>query len=145
MLLSVVGQQTSLASTSQQSFLFGKFTANTRIEPWWAYLRKTYSHFYMNFFKDLMDSGLFDNSNDLQVELVRFCFLGLIQKELYNAEIVWNLHRIRKNNKADCPSGIPEVLFLNKPNFKTEVDYESLEFLEKELTVKKTNIWCSQI
>ena len=58
------------------SFLFGRSTANQRIEAWWSYLRKNCLHWWINYFKDLRDRGIFDDSNVFRTECLRFFFLG---------------------------------------------------------------------
>lgn len=40
-----------------------------------------------------------------------FVYGGLVQKELDEYVKEWNAHRLRRNNKALCPSGIVSVLY----------------------------------
>lgn len=44
-------------------------------------------------------------------DAVRFCFGPLIQRELDEFVNEWNHHRIRKSKMAECPGGIPELLY----------------------------------
>jgi len=48
---------------SGKGFLFGRSTANQRIEAWWSQLRKSYSQKWMNYFKDMADDGSHDESD----------------------------------------------------------------------------------
>ena len=45
------------------SFLSRKSIANQRIETWWSYLQKVFLQRWINYFKDLIDEGLFDPSD----------------------------------------------------------------------------------
>ena len=62
-------------------------------------------------FKDLRDSGLLYDSNDIQFECLKFCYTSLIREELHRFAMEWNLHRIRKSANAESPSGQPDVLY----------------------------------
>ena len=42
-----------------KSFLYGKSVANQRIEAWWGILRRGCSDWWIRFFKDMRDSGLY--------------------------------------------------------------------------------------
>lgn len=96
----------------------------------------------MNLFKDLIDIGLLDTDNKIHLELVRYCFLNIIQQQLNNTKKHWNLHTIRKMKNNVCPSGIPNVLYECPSLYKTEdfkfsLCHESLMSLEKELCKSK--------
>ena len=54
------------------SLFFGKSIANQPIEPWWSYLRKVFLQRWINYFKDLIDEGLFDPSDEVDQECLRF-------------------------------------------------------------------------
>lgn len=60
------------------SYMEGASTANQRIESWWGFLRKECMEFFISLFVDLKDRGLFDGGF-LDKNLIRFCFLGIIQ------------------------------------------------------------------
>ena len=66
------------AMAGQLSYLEGPSTANQRIEYWWSFLRRECTDFWMCLFRDLLDAGTF-HSGFLDVNLIRFCFLHLIQ------------------------------------------------------------------
>ena len=40
-----------------------------------------------------------------------FTFAGVLQSELDGFISDWNMHKIRHNSLADCPSGTPEDLY----------------------------------
>ena len=95
-----------------QSFMYGRSTSNQRIECFWAQLRRMLVHFWINFFRDMRDRGIFDNTNVIHIESVRFCFTSLLQNELNQAVYLWNNHSIRRQNfHNECPSGKPNLLY----------------------------------
>ncbi|CAH3115492.1 unnamed protein product [Porites lobata] len=97
--------------SGDKSFMYGKSTANQRIEAWWAYLRHSDMDWWINFFKDLRDSGDFKDYNQVHIECLRFCFMRVIQAELDRVAQHWNLHRIRSQHNVESPPGRPDTLF----------------------------------
>ena len=62
----------------EQPFLYGRSTANQRIESWWGILRRQCAQFWMDCLEELKDNGYF--SGDLiDKSLVQFCFTALLQ------------------------------------------------------------------
>jgi hypothetical protein len=76
------------------SIFMGKSTSNQRIEAWWSILRKQNADWWMAYFKDLRDSGVYHDGNPLHNECLRFCFMGVIQAELDRVLKEWNIHTI---------------------------------------------------
>lgn len=95
--------------SGDKSFMYGRSTSNQRIESWWSILRRGCSEWWISFFKDMRDSGLFDDSNAIHRQCLRFCFMGVLQKELHKVATLWNTHRIRKNTNIESPAGRPDV------------------------------------
>ena len=95
----------------QKSFLYGRSVSNQRIEAWWSFLRNNDTDWWINFFKDLRDVGLYCDDNPLHVECLRFCFIPLLQKELNRVAQHWNLHKIRPSLNQESPPGRPDVLY----------------------------------
>ena len=58
--------------------LIGSSTTNQRIESWWGQLRKESAEYYITLFKEMQSTGQFSGDN-VDKELVRFCFLDLVQ------------------------------------------------------------------
>lgn len=54
---------------------------------------------------------LIKNFNYIYSELMRFCFLPMVQNDLDMVRRTWNNHRIRKIKNVDAPSGKPDMLF----------------------------------
>ena len=66
---------------------------------------------WINFFKDLCDSTMFDPSLSHHINCLRFCFLGLLQSELDETRDLWNNHHIRKTSNSECPAGRPNIWY----------------------------------
>lgn len=129
------GSSSSNQQTTCRGFLYGKSVANQRIEAWWSILRKCNSSWWMNYFKDMRDSGLFDGSDPLQCNCLQFCFMPLIRKELYQVARLWNLHYIRKSTSNDI-HGRPDVLYFLSHNRQT-IDYKK-SYNSMDLDVAET-------
>ena len=90
------------------SFSIGTSTSNQRIEAYWSHLIKDGTGWWMNFFKDVRDFGLFDDSDPVQVDLIRFCFMAILRHELHKVVEMWNQHIIAlskcgKNGSRERP------------------------------------------
>lgn len=109
---------------SEKSFLFGKSVANQRIEAWWSTMRKTHSDWWIQLFKELRANGDFCDSDPIHTDCLKFCFMDVLQDELNNVAINWNLHRIRLQ-KVDSPSGRPDVLYF-MPVLQDTQDYKRM-------------------
>ena len=90
---------------------FVKSVSNQRIENWWSRLRKQYTSWVMNFFKQMIDDGHFSLCNHVHKECAWFVFKDLIQADLDEIKLQWNTHYIRRSKEHTIP-GIPEELFL---------------------------------
>lgn len=115
-----------------KSFIYGKSTTNQRIESWWGILRKLGIHWWINFFKDIRDSGIYNFENPLTKECLKFCFMNALQTDLDRIAQHWNSHTIRRQKRyAELPSGKPDVMYYvpeltNGYNFKTSVNHEDV-------------------
>ena len=96
---------------SANSFIFGSSMSNQRIEYWWSFLCKNLLNWWINYFKDLTEQNIFDNSLPHHVESIRFCFSEILQRELDEVRVLWNNHYMRKNRRAECPNGRTDILF----------------------------------
>ncbi|XP_063971427.1 uncharacterized protein LOC135158071 [Lytechinus pictus] len=125
-----------------RSYLEGPSTANQRIEYWWSFLRRECMEFWIYFFRDLQDDGDFIG-NFVDVNLLRFCFLHLIQAELDEVVDVWDRHLIRPSRNVQAPSGRPNIMF-NLPSLYTTRDYlhgvsqERMQACKEECVFRKT-------
>ena len=103
----------------------------------------------MNYFKDLRDRGIFDDSILFHTECLRFCFLGTFQDELTKFMTFLNHHRIRKVKNSESPSGIPDYLYYNSgsnnnlsTDYKITVDMTDIT-LAKSFTKSPNILGCS--
>ena len=94
-----------------QSFLRGKSTHNQRIESYWRQFRHCLGNFYMDLFKSMEFENIFNASNPLHVECLRFSFGKLIEEDMEIARKEWNEHRVRKQNNRNVEGGIPNELY----------------------------------
>ena len=130
------------------SFLFGKSFANQRIEAWWSYLRKVFLQRWINYFKDLIDEVLFDPSDEVDQECIRFSFYGILQDELDEIMKAWNQHRIRRTRTSEGNNGVPDVMYFlpnryGKENRRNEIEGAGLllsrEFINEPPYYERSN------
>ena len=95
----------------EQSFLYGKSSSIQCIEAWWGVLMRGCMDWWICFFKDLGDIGLYLEDDDIQVECLKFCFMPVIREELRMFAMQWNLHNIRPSRNEDSPSWQPDLLY----------------------------------
>ena len=94
-----------------RSFCYGKSISNQRIEAWWSFLRRECADWWINYFKDVRERGIYNDGNNIHVECLKFCFSDLIQKELQRVARLWNLRKIRPSTNADLPDGRPDIMY----------------------------------
>lgn len=106
------------------SFAIGRSTANQRIEAYWSHLVKDGPGWWINFFKDLVDLGLYNTSDPVHVECIRFCFMEILRGELYEVTELWNQHIISpsKFGNSSGPRGKPDCMYF-LPHLYNTVDY----------------------
>lgn len=102
------------------SFLTGTSPSNQRIEQFWSTLRTGFSAFWRNHFRDMVDMGILNINDAIHLEFLRFCFMPLIQNDLYKFTRLWNNHRIRQQRNSEVPSGIPNVLYYQPEVFHSQ-------------------------
>ena len=112
------------------SIILGKSTSNQRIEAWWSILRKQNTDWWITYFKDLRDTGVYDDGNPLHCECLKFCFMGIIQTELDNVVKEWNTYTISAKRNAEGPKGKPDVMYFN-PEFYHTDSYGTIADLEE--------------
>ena len=118
-----------------KSFMYGKSTANQRIEASWGRLRQGCAEWWITYFKDLRDSGLYCDDDIIHRECLKFCFMDVIQSELHRAALEWNVYRIRPSNNVESPPGKPDVLYFvpasaESQDYMTPVDIDGIEIAE---------------
>lgn len=123
---------------AERSFLYGRSTANQRIEAWWSQLKRLSGHEWINFFKDLRDAGIFDTSDDIHIECARFAFMSLIQRDFSRIAEMWNQHRIRRQPNVECPPGKPDVMYFLPEVYDTRDCKRHLHYSAAEIQQVKT-------
>lgn len=108
----------------ERSVSIGRSTANQRIEMLWSFLMRHFTIFWRSLFMDMIEQGLLNNADPLQLECLRFCFLPLIQKHLDTFKDYWNKHRVRNQPTSDGVFDIPDVMF-----------YQPLMFGKQEMSL----------
>lgn len=104
------------------SVITGRSVANQRIERWWGILRHFGLQYWINLFKDLVDSAVYSPADNLQLQAFRFSFKDVLQQELNKIAEAWNIHNMRPVNNAESPSGKPDMLFF-MPELKGAKSY----------------------
>ena len=59
--------------------------------------------------------GIFDASNEIRLQCIRFCFLPILQGKLNDAVVLWNNHYIRATKNGECIPDRPDVLHYTPP------------------------------
>lgn len=122
--------------SGEKSFMYGKSTSNQRIEAWWGRLRQGCAEWWIEFFKNLRDSGLYNDDNVIHRECLKFCFMDLIKSELHRVVLEWNVHRIRPSTNLESPSGKPDLLYFlpeltGVQDYCTPIDMDEIEIAER--------------
>lgn len=125
------------------SFMSGRSVSNQRIEAWWSMLRKIDTDFWISYFKDLRETGLYNDGNIIHVNCLKFCFMPLLQEEVSRCAELWNLHRIRPQSlNYDSPSGRPDILYFlpelkGRVNYVHEVTLDDIEVAEEVISERQ--------
>ena len=132
-----------------QSFLYGKSSSNQRIEAWWGMLKRGGMAWWINFFKDLRDYGLYLEDNVIEAECLKFCFMPVIREELHKFAIQWNLHKIRPSRNAESPGGRPDLLYhvpdlTGARDLIIPVSHEDVDMAEQLCGVRSPEHGCSE-
>ncbi|XP_034068670.1 uncharacterized protein LOC117544015 isoform X11 [Gymnodraco acuticeps] len=68
------------------------------------------TQFWIELFSDLRERHLFNGSHEHKC-LLRYVFLGILQKDLDEYRQLWNNHTIRPVRLSQCPSGKPDAMY----------------------------------
>eukprot|EP00112_Aurelia_sp_Birch-Aquarium-sp1_P017080 Seg3932.3 transcript_id=Seg3932.3/GoldUCD/mRNA.D3Y31 product="hypothetical protein" protein_id=Seg3932.3/GoldUCD/D3Y31 len=129
------------------SFAYGKSVSNQRIECWWSHLKKCSIGWWRDYFKSLRNRNMFDDSNPIHTQCLKFCFYGILQDELDSVKDNWNHHKIRPNKYADAPHGKPDLLYFlpgrhGTNEYKTNCNRQDV-LLAESLTGDLSTFGCS--
>lgn len=84
----------------ENSFLYGTSISDKWIEAWWGQLRKGCADWWIRYFKDMRDGGLYCDSDVIHVQCLRFCSMSILQDELH-----------RPSSNPGPPPGRPDMLY----------------------------------
>ncbi|XP_053389548.1 uncharacterized protein LOC128552527 [Mercenaria mercenaria] len=132
-------------ANTTEHFRYGRSTANQRIENWWCFLRRQCTEFWISFFQMLKRDGLF-NGNLLELEIMRFVFMEIIQNDLDEIKMLWNLHPIRRTKNDQLAYGRPVMMFTSPEEYGVydyirPVPCHYLQECKEECTFKD-NVFC---
>ena len=74
---------------------YGSSHTNQRIKNWWSHFRRGYSNWVINFFKDMVHSGILILGHPVHMECIWFVFSDFLQHELDMVKEEWNNRYIR--------------------------------------------------
>ena len=97
-------------NNSVNSFSIVPSTLNQPIEAYWSKFRQYRIDWWQDFFKDMVDLELFNPASCDLVDCLKFCFIGVLRKELKEMAEKWNEHMISKTSKGG-PSGRPDAMY----------------------------------
>lgn len=107
------------AHSGVNSFIVGTSPANQKIESFWSQLAKDRPSWWRNFFKELTDCGVLDAANPVIADCIRFCFMAILRRELYELIIRWNQHILAPSKSSTLTRGRPDSLFFLPELFGT--------------------------
>ncbi|KAK3754527.1 hypothetical protein QZH41_000974 [Actinostola sp. cb2023] len=124
--------------SSSKSFIQGKSSANQRIESWWSKLRDGGGGWWINMFKDLRDSGIYNDSD-----------FPLLRQELHLVAELWNTHNIQSQKRHEVRGGKPDIMFFmpascNTVNYLRRVDMEDVG-LCRQMYTERCDDYCKHI
>ncbi|KAH3747056.1 hypothetical protein DPMN_181477 [Dreissena polymorpha] len=135
--------------SGMNSYMTGRSTGNQRIERFWVNLRVSFTVFWRNYFKDMVDSGLLRIDDPVHLECLGFCFIPLIQRDLNPFTHLWNIHRIRQQRHVEAPNGIPIVMYYQPEaygtrdfSFRLPCELETIDRIQERYFVKKPQFGC---
>ena len=59
----------------------------------------------------MIDEVIFESSISYHVEANCFCYMAILQNEFNETISLWNSNHIRPVRNAECPGGLPNVLY----------------------------------
>ena len=131
----------------QQVYLSGPSTANQRIESFWGQLRRECMEFWMETFRNLQDSGSFVG-DFMDINILQFAFMAIIQDELDRVTSVWNNHIIRRSSNVNIPYGRPNCMYYTPEIFNCRDYLQNVSQLEldicKQYCVSRESISCDE-
>ena len=102
-----------------------------------GYKNSACADWWIRYFKDLRDSGLYSDENAVQREGMNFCFMDILRKELQRVARLCNLHRVRPFSNMEAAVGLSDFLF-----FLPEANY-AWNGYQKPVAVTRDELSCT--
>ena len=130
--------QVNSAGNPLNTFTVTTSSLNQRTEAYWSKLRQDRMGWQKSFFQGMVDMGLHNPSDQVQVKCLRYYFTNTIRKELSTVANEWNRHIISKSMNGE-PSGRPDTMFFLPHLYNAEkrlknIDLEEVELIYPEVT-----------
>ena len=97
-------------NNSVNLFSIAPSTHNRRIEAHWSKLRQARIGCWQDFFRDIVYLELFNPASRVLVDLLKFCFISVLRKELKEMVEEWNEHIIPKSSNGK-PCARPDTMY----------------------------------
>ena len=124
-------REASAGNNFINSFSIVTSPLNQRIEAYWSNLSRDRPGWWHRLFQDMVDLELYNSSNPIIVDCLRFCFMHIIRKELFSVANEWNQHLISKSRNSG-PSGRPDSMFFLPHLFDAEDHLQDVDLDEVE-------------
>ena len=95
---------------SKLPYRYGALCSNQRIENWWSHLKRWFSAWVIDYFKQLVHDGIYVPGNVAHMECICFGYANFLQCKLDIVKNEFNLHTIRCTKGCQV-SGIPSHLY----------------------------------
>ena len=86
----------------------------------------------------MVDLRLYDPTDHVQDECLRYCFMDIVRKELNSVAVEWNQHIISRSINGG-PSGQPDTMYFlphlyDAENYLENVDLAEIESIYQDVT-----------
>ena len=96
----------------QECYLFGKSTANQKIEAWWARLQDGCLIRWLDFFERMLQEGSYTPEQASHKITFLAIYMPILRGEIFEFRDNWNTHTIRSQRKRMyVPTGKPWFLY----------------------------------
>ena len=119
-----------------------------------GYHDKFYTHITSkrrDYFREMRDLRLFNENDPVQIQILRFCFISVVQNQLDTFRKMWNIHNIRAQRGINAQTGIPYVLYYIPEVTGTvdqavvlPYDLELIEDIKNEFSVDIPKFGCNE-
>ena len=108
------GNDDELSGGIDAAFQYEKSISNQCIAAFSSQLQRSCIDWRIRYFRQVLDTCLYDITNNLHVECMKFVYMRLIQQELDQIRCTWNSPQIRAYPTTDPdgrPSCRPDILY----------------------------------